>query len=486
MPVNPDDIERRCLAYEGVLDFARYTHPRWRDGPHHKLICDALEKLARGEIRKLMIEAPPRHGKTELASRRFPAWYLGHHPDRQILAITHSDDLAKDNGRDVLEIVKDETFREVFQTDLTLTEDAQAAGRWRTKQGGIYYTRGIGGSITGRGFDIGIIDDFSGSREDADSPRLRQVAWDWYWGTFDTRTMENGARLIMTTRWRKDDLCGMLLDIEADEWTVLRLPAIAFEETDHEAVLWPEKFPLAWMREKRESLRRASKSREWCAQYQQEPTVEQGTYCQRSWYTERYTDPPITPAIYIVSDLAATEPKTGKREPDFTEHGVFAIGSDGRLYPVEWWHRQATSDVWIKALLELCRKWKPLAWFVGKEPIWRAAEPLFKRMCLEERVYMNVQEVANVADKATRGQSFQGWSSMGRVVFPRAGWAERVIDQCCEFPAGQWDDAFDVCATMCLVIDNAHPAVQPVAQAPKREREWVSTTTAKSQTWKTK
>ena len=489
-PALVTELIARNEARDHLLDFTRYTHLNWIDGEHHKRICDAMEALARRDIRKLMIEAPPRHGKTELSSRRFPAWYLGNHPDQQIIVATYSDELARDNGLDVLNIVRDPTYQHIFP-GVELSADAQASGRWRTTDGGIYFATGIGGAVTGRGFDFGSIDDPMKSREEADSPRMREVVWRWYWGTFDTRAMPGAVRLITTTRWREDDLCGRLLELEGKEWTVLELPAIANEGSDNEQALWPDRYSLDYMKTKREDLRRAGRGREWNAQYQQRPTAEEGTYVLRTWFTERWKDPPDPARFYIASDFAVTEPREGA-DPDSTEHGVFATASDGRLYVMDWWSGQMTAEKWLDALLSLVKRWKPLAWFGEGGVIRRAIEPLMTRICREQQTWVNAQWISPIADKATRGRAFQAWASMGRVVFPQTAWAERVIDQCCDFPGGKHDDAFDVLATMCGVIDNAHPAVQSTIEDPKakearlRDKEWQSGSQPKVQSWKMK
>ena len=478
------ELIARNEARDHLLDFSRYTHPNWQDGEHHKKICDGLEALARREIRKLMIMAPPRHGKTELASKRFPAWYLGNHADHHVIVSTYADDLARDNGLDVLNIVRDDKCRHVFP-DLALSADAQAAGRWHTTKGGVYFGTGIGGGITGRGFHVGIIDDYSKNREEADSPRMRETLWRWYWATFDTRAMPDAVRLVMCTRWREDDICGRLLELEGKEWTVIELPAIADEGSDHEAALWPGRYDLKFMRTKRDDLRRAGRGREWNAQYQQKPTAEEGTYVLRKWFTERWKEAPAPAHFYVASDLAVTEPREGA-DPDSTEHGVFATGADGKLYVVDWWSGQTTAENWITSLLDLVKKWKPLAWFGEGGVIRRAIEPLLTRICREQRTFVNAQWITPIADKATRGRAFQAWASMGRVVFPQTAWAERVIDQCCDFPGGKHDDAFDVLATMCGVIDSAHPAVVVTEPKVNRDREWVSSSQVKSDSWKTK
>lgn len=456
-------LDRR-RARASILDFARYTHPSWQDSSsgHHAKICHAIERLFRREIRKLMISAAPRHTKTELATRRGPAWMLGQRPDMQIMAITHSDDLARDNGSDVLSILKEDRYQHLFP-GVSLREDSQAAGRWRTKQGGIFYAAGIGGSYTGRGYDIGAIDDPYKNRAEADSERIRDVTWRRYWGDFKTRQQPNAGELLMGTRWRPDDLFGRLLEIEGDqtnggEWFHLLLPALVDEGTDHESACWPERFPLEELRKVREGLLRAQRSREWNSQYQQRPSVEEGTYCLRKWFSERWTTIPKDCRIYIASDYAVTEPGEG-REPDFTEHGVFGYAPDKRLYVLDWWSGQTAPDGWIDALISLIQTWHPSCLFARKGGIRNSVEPLMLRMFREHQISVRREWMSDSGDKAEKGRPFQGMASMGRVIFGKSAAAERVVDQCVEFPGCEHDDAFDVMANMCGAIDQANPGI---------------------------
>jgi hypothetical protein len=181
MPISPSDaakeLLRRKKAKRALLGFTEYTYPNWETGAHHEIICSVLEAVERGEIDRLLIQAPPRHSKSELASRRFPAWYLGLHPDKQIIAASYGDELAHDMGADVRGIIQDPYYKNIFKT--TLRSDAQAAGRWRTNDGGIYVSMGVGGPITGRGAHVAIIDDPHKNRQDADSPRMRDVVFNW-------------------------------------------------------------------------------------------------------------------------------------------------------------------------------------------------------------------------------------------------------------------------------------------------------------------
>lgn len=456
------ELQSRRRAREGLLPFCEYTHPSWHTGAHHKAICAALERVERGECRRLMIFAPPRHGKSELASRRFPAWYLGRNPDKQILATSYNADLATDFGREVRNLIRDETYQNTFP-ELELAADSTAAGRWHTNHGGIYISTGVGGTLTGRGADIALIDDPLKNREEADSQRIRDSIWKWYTSTFYTRLMPNAAIVIMVTRWHEDDLAARAL--ESEDWEVLSLPAITNEDTDHEAALWPDRYSLESLRHTRSVLPR----RDWQALYQQQPTVEQGTYCQRSWFQDRYDEAPETLNRFVASDFAVTSGGEGV-DPDWTEHGLFGIAPDDTLYVLDWWSGQTTSDQWIESLLDLIAKHKPHAWFGEAGVIRRAIEPFLRKRMQERKTYVRTEWMSPIKAKDVRGRAFQARASMGKVRFPKTAWADRVIDQCVAFPGATHDDAFDVMSIMCQAIDQAHPAIEKTQKPAVRDR----------------
>lgn len=471
-----EEIAARVRAAHGLLDFARYTHPAWQEGPHHAAICDLLERVERGEVRRALVEAPPRHGKTELVSRRFPAWYLGRNPTREIISTAYSTDLAIDEyGRKVRNIVRDPSFANIFP-GTELAEDSQAAGRWNTNKGGGYLSTGVGAGITGRGASCFIIDDPFKGRDEADSERERAKVWSWYDSEVKTRLAPDGAIIIVNTRWAEGDLAGMVLRHHGDEgWVRLKLPAIANEGTIDERALWPERFGIEHLRALRTSYMR-SHPREWYSLYQQEPRSESGTYIQRAWFRERYETPPATLNKYIVSDFAITEAQEGK-DPDYTEHGVFGLGPDEKLYVLDWWSGQTTTDVWVEQLLRLIAKHKPLCWFGEGGVVGKAMQPIIDRMMRERRIYCRTERLSPIHDKASRGRGFQGRAHAGLVVFPSGQeWAERVINQCVAFPGGAHDDAFDVMAWMGLALDQAHPAIARVGPKPAKRHDYDSKT----------
>ena len=216
------ELLARRKARLGLMEFTKYTNPSYEDAPHHKIIVDKLEAVERGDIKRLMITMPPRHGKSELASRRFPAWYLGRNSDKQIIAASYNSDLASDFGREVRNIVHSPEFSALFET--ALAQDSKAANRWHTDKGGMYVAAGVGTAITGRGADVLLIDDPFKDRQEADSEITRNRVWDWYTSTAYTRLMPGGAVVVIncmvgdTSVLMADGSSKLLMDIRAGDF----------------------------------------------------------------------------------------------------------------------------------------------------------------------------------------------------------------------------------------------------------------------------
>lgn len=418
----------------------------------HERIAKPLEAVERGEIDRLMIFMPPRHGKSELASRRFPAWYMGRHPERQIIAASYNGELATDFGREVRNILRTREYGRLFSA--RLAEDSQAAGRWNTDSGGAYVAAGVGTAVTGRGAHVLLIDDPVKDREEADSETRRNNVWDWYTSTAYTRLMPGGAIILIQTRWHEDDLGGRLLAAEengGDQWHKVILPAIR-----NDRALWPEHYSLDALKR----IRSAIGPRDFEALYQQNPTPAEGTFFMRAWFA-RHTEAPKHAHHYITSDFAVSE-----REGDYTEHGVWAYGADDRLHQVDWWRGQTAADEWIERLLDLIVKWKPLCYFGESGVIEKAVRPMLVRRMRERGVACRMEWVASVHDKATRARSFQARAAMGKVSLLNDERGETLLSQLLSFPAGKHDDGVDVCGLMGRVIDQAHPGVLPPPVAP--------------------
>ena len=465
--MTPQEAAKEILARDDakahLLPFIEYTHHNWQSGAHHKLICDKLEAVERGEIKRLLICTPPRHSKSEIATKRFPAWYLGRNPDKQVICCSYNDEIATDFGRDVRNLVTDQLFKNVHP-GVSLAPDATAAGRWVTNKGGIYTAAGVGGTITGRGAHIAIIDDPLKNREEADSERIRDTIWKWYTSTLYTRLMPGGAIILICTRWHEDDLAARV--IESEKWEQLILPAIS-----NDKALWPEWYDLATLKEKRDLLMKSS-PRDWYALYQQEPRSEQGTYIQREWFKERWIKKPSPVNVYMSADFAVAKQKEGK-DPDWTEIGVFGITPNDKINVIDWWGGQTTSDQWIERLIDLFEKHRPLCFFGEGGVIRHAIEPFLVRRMRERKVYCRLEWLNPIHDKSTDGRAFQARAAMGNVVLPQGvEWAERILSQWVGFPGAKKDDAFDCIAKMCRAIDEAHSAVLSPAEAKPKERDY--------------
>jgi len=439
-------------ARKSLLSFTEYTNPAYRGANHHRLIADKLEAVERGEIDRLMIFMPPRHGKSELASKRFPAWCLGRQPKRQIIAASYNSDLANDFGRNVRNIVAEPEFGQVFP-NVGLAPDSQAANRMNTNHGGTYVAAGVGTAVTGRGADIALIDDPFKDREEADSERRRDVVWDWYRSTLFTRLMPGGAVVLIQTRWHEDDLAGRLLEAEGDQWEVLDLPAI----NKAGEALWPEWYDLKALNRIKDTIGQ----REWSALYQQQPQPDDGTYFQRAWFKEWDKLPDVH--YYGTSDYAVTD-----GGGDYTVHRIWGIDSKGEIYRVDGWRGQTTSDVWIEEKLNLIAKYKPLCWFGEGGVIQKAIEPMLKRRMLERGIFCRVEWLSSVSDKPTRARSFQAMAASGRVHFEKgADLGEHLV-----FPAGKNDDDVDCSSLIGRAIDQAHPAIVQVQQQNTRRLDY--------------
>ncbi|MFT9071094.1 MAG: terminase family protein, partial [Acetobacter orientalis] len=225
-----NELATRKQARTSLLGFTHYTMPDYRCGPHHALLCQKLEAVAQGHITRLMVFMPPRHGKSELVSRRFPAWYLGQHPTRQVIAASYGATLAQDFGRSVRNLVTTQPFQALFP-GVKLAPDSAAKDVWHTAQGGSYTAAGVGGGLTGKGAHLAIIDDPIKDRQEAESPARRLAVWAWYRAVLRTRLMPGGAIVLVMTRWSPDDLAGRLLadmqNATGEAWHTLSLPAVA-------------------------------------------------------------------------------------------------------------------------------------------------------------------------------------------------------------------------------------------------------------------
>lgn len=466
------EILKRRRARETLLDFTKYTMPSYRPAPHHETIANLYDELMTGVCDRAMVFVGPRHGKSELLSRRGPAHAIGSVPDLSVVAASYNSELATDFGREVKSIVESDLYRNLFDT--TLRQDSKAANRWATTGGGQYFAVGVGSGLTGRGMHLGIIDDPFKDRQDADSETQRQRVWDWYRSTFYTRLMpyfdpvtgqkvHDGAILLINTRWHEDDLSGRILNSKgADRWKIIDLPAIENEHTDHETALWEDQFPLSVLHDIRDEIG----PREWSALYQQKPQPDEGIYFQRDWI--QWYDPGEQPAgmnMYGASDFAVIDGKG-----DYTEHGILGVDEFENIYITDWWYDQVTADVWIDTLLDMADQHKPLVWLGEAGVIRRSIEPFLSKRMTERSVYQHVEWIASVRDKTTRARSIQSRASNRKIFLPRnTPWADRLLGQMLMFPAGKHDDAVDVLSLFGMALDKTLGGVVAKAHATIRK-----------------
>ena len=453
------------FAFSSLSAYSAYQWPQYQDAAHHRLICRKLEAVERGEITRLVITVPPRHGKSLLSSENFPAWYLGRNPDHYVIAATYAQDLADDFGRKVRNQIADASFGLIFP-GVSLRSDSTAAKRFNvtsaqdaftTTRDGAYYAVGVGGPLTGRGAHLLIIDDPVKNREEAESELTRKKTKDWYTSTAYTRLMPGGRIVIIQTRWHVDDLSGWLLREHGHEnWDVVNLPAIGANGQ----ALWPEQYPV----ESLEKIKMAIGPRDWSALYQQEPSPETGDYFKIEWIKSFHTPPPRQNMhIYGASDYAVTADGG-----DYTVHVIVGVDPDNRLYLLDMWRQQTASDEWVEAFCQLVLKWKPIAWAEETGQIKSGVGPfLFKRM-LESNAMVHREQFPTRGDKAIRAQSIRGRMAMvGLYVAADAPFRTDLITEMMSFPVGVHDDQVDALGLAGQLIDKMMAGRVPDAGQPK-------------------
>lgn len=449
------------FAFSRLIAYAAYQWPQYKDAHHHRLIARHLEAVERGEITRLMITMPPRHGKSMLASEFFPAWYMGRNPDHYVVTATYAQELADDFGRKVKNQIEDPAYQAVFP-GVGLADDSKSAKRFHiegatggyehaTTQRGAFYAVGVGGPLTGRGAHLLLIDDPVKNREDAESEVIRKKTKDWYTSTAYTRLMPGGRIVVIQTRWHEDDLSGWLQTEHAHEgWTVLDLPAI----NDDGEALWPDQYPV----EALERIKRALPPRDWSALYQQKPSPETGDYFKREWVrTTDFIPPKQSMSIYGGSDYAVTADGG-----DYTVHVVVGIDPEGRMYLLDLWRAQASSDVWVDAFCDLVRKWGPIGWAEETGQIKSGVGPFLIKRMIESRSYVAREQFPTKGDKAVRAQSIRGRMALqGLYIHKDAPFLSDLVSEMMSFPVGVHDDQVDALGLVGQLMDRMDMGTKP-------------------------
>jgi predicted phage terminase large subunit-like protein len=436
-------VKKTEACRKDFLSFVKEMWPAFINGRHHKIMADAFNRVADGTLKRLIINMPPRHTKSEFASYLLPAWYLGRDPSKKIIQTAHTAELAVGFGRKVRNLFDSEEFQNVFLNS-KLAVDSKAAGRWNTNKSGEYFAIGVGGAVTGKGADLLIIDDPHSEQEAtlaATDPSIFDKVYEWYTSGPRQRLQPGGAIIIVMTRWGKKDLTGRIVDSAAkrdgmDEWEVIEFPAIM----PSGAPLWPE----FWSMELLESLKAELPVSKWQAQYQQQPTSEEGAIIKRDWWKKWESNKP-PPCEFVIQSWDTAFLK--KERSDYsacTTWGVFyQEAEDGKTRPnlilLDAFKDRMEFPELKKVAYDHWKQWNPDAFVVeGKA----AGLPLiFELRSMGIPVMEFTPTKGN--DKISRANAVADLFSSGMVWAPDTRWAEEVIEECAEFPSGEHDDFVD-------------------------------------------
>lgn len=449
-------------------DWCKVVSPTFSwDWDYLKFIRDKLQPVIDGKPRKIILCIPPRHGKSEQVTVRLPAFMLEKDPTKRVCVAAYSQTFVNKFSRKI---------RRIAESRITLSQERNAVEEWETEQGGSLRAVGVGGGVTGQGFDLIIVDDPIKSREEANSETFRNKVWDWFTDDLYTRQEPGCSIIIIQTRWHEDDLAGRILESDfADEWELINLPAEA-EANDSLGRELGE--PLCADRYDTDALNQLKTvlGSSYYALFQQRPQPEGGSIFKREWF-QWYDELPKVNK-YITNDFAVSQ-----GDGDFTEHAVWGVDNDENIYAVDWWSGQESPDKWIDALLSLAKQHKPLAVFSESGVIRKSIEPFLLKSMREQKVFFRQEWLTRTADKIASSTGFQGRASCGKVFLPRGKqWAQDLLDQLLRFPSAKHDDKVDACSLLGMALDQTHAAVAKPKAAPKRDR-WADD--YESNNWKT-
>ena len=452
----PEEVQRRAQelleelesrkgaerARTYFMEFVQRVWPNFIHGAHHVKMARAFERVANGTCKRLIINMPPRHTKSEVASYLLPAWFLGNFPHKKVIQTSHTAELAVGFGRKVRNLVDQDIYKDIFPS-VELQSDSKAAGRWNTSKGGDYFAIGVGGAVTGKGADILIIDDPHSEQEAAlaeVNPEIYDKTYEWYTSGPRQRLQPGGAIVIVMTRWSKKDLTGQVLKAAAqrsgEEWEVIEFPAILPSGNP----LWPE----FWSIKELEALRTELPNQKWMAQYQQNPTSDSAAIVKREWWQLWEEDHPPQCEFVLQSWDTAFEKHNRADYSACTTWGVFYQEDKGGIMQANiillnaFRKRMEFPELKRKAIEE-SREWEPDSIIIEKKA---TGAPLIYEM---RAMGIPVQEFtpSKGNDKISRLNAVSDLFASGRVWMPGTHWAEEVVDEVASFPGGDHDDYVD-------------------------------------------
>ena len=437
-----EELKKRKQKEKAQDKFLEFVGSMWENfihGRHHEIMAEAFERVARGELKRLIINMPPRHTKSEFASYLLPAWFLGKFPTKKVIQTSHTAELATDFGRKVRNLVDSETYKSIFP-NVALQSDSKAAGRWNTSHGGTYFAIGVGGAVTGKGADLLIIDDPHSEQEAIlaeVNPEIYDKVHEWYSSGPRQRLQPGGSIVVVMTRWSKRDLTAQVVKSSVqrggEEWEVIELPAILPSGNP----LWPQ----FWSLEELTALKEELPVHKWMAQYMQAPTGAEGALIKREWWKEWEHDKPPR-CDYIIQSWDTAFNK-GTRN-DFS-----ACITLGIFHPEDEPHpqiilldafkeRMEFPELKAKAL-ELYKEYEPDCCIIEAKA---AGTPLLQEL---RSIGIPLQDYTPVRgnDKITRVNAVADLFASGMVWAPQTRWAEEVIEEFASFPQGEHDDLVD-------------------------------------------
>ena len=433
--------QQRELAFDDFLKFAHTMWPGFIDGRHHKVMAKKFEEIATGKIKRLIINMPPRHTKSEFASYMLPAWFLGRDPSKKIIQCSNTAELAVGFGRKVRNLVASEPFSRIFP-NVNLRSDSKAAGRWSTNKNGEYFAIGVGGTVTGKGADLLIIDDPHSEQEAAlasGDPTVFDKVYEWYTSGPRQRLQPGGAIIVVMTRWAKRDLTGRILQSSVekdgnDDWEVIDFPAILPSGKP----LWPE----FWSLEELQALQSELPVAKWNAQYQQSPTSEEGAIVKREWWKEwTKEDPPRCEFIIQSWDTAFTKSERSDYSA-CTTWGVFYMNeneNDANVILLDAFKKRMEFPELKEKAFNHYKEWEPDAFIVEAKA---SGAPLIYEL---RAMGIPVQEFtpSRGNDKMVRINSVSDLFASGKVWAPPTRWADEVMEEMAAFPNSDHDDLVD-------------------------------------------
>lgn len=433
-------LEAREKANANFLDFAKYVWPEMIIGEHHRRIAAKLDEVVAGKCKRLMIAMPPRHGKSQMGSYLFPAYLMGKNPQSKLIVGSHTAELAQRFGRMIRNLVDDERYKDVFP-DMKLSADSKAAGRWNTAQGGEAFFIGKGGAMTGRGGDVVILDDIL-DEQDAVSETAMENTWEWYTSGPRQRLQPNGAIIVINTRWKTDDLSGRLLrqqgQLKSDQWDILEFPAILPSNNP----LWPE----YWSLDELEKVKMSIGLKKWNAQWQQQPTNDDGAILKREWWRKwKHDEPPLCDYILQTLDTAYSKKETA----DFSviaTWGVFRASADSGPNLILLSVKKGRWD--FPELKRIARDeyryWNPDNVLIEAKATGTPLQHELRRMGIPVTMYSPGGRRTG-QDKVSRANAVAPLLESGMVWYPEdQDFAQELVEECAAFPNGANDDQVDV------------------------------------------